>query len=345
MSVNIGILGGGQLGRMLCEAARELPVPVEVAVYDASTEACAKEVAHTFHRGSFDDAEAISRFASQVDIVTYEFENIPYHVVEPLENAIQGSGALGILQNRMREKRFIDSLPGVKSVPHRIVDDDFSFEYPYVVKTVDSGYDGKGQYLIQDADDLVQVKKGMVAETYLPDITEYSVIMARNQKGVTTNYPVLENVHVNHILDTSCFATIDAGLAEMMFQKAKAIAEALDYIGVLTVEYFYSKGELFVNEVAPRVHNSGHITMDAANVSQFELHLMSLLGLGYPSIVVDTSWCMVNVLGQHYHSVTHTPVPGIFYDYGKHSVRHNRKVGHINGRLADIDMIKAVRER
>lgn len=329
---------------MLAQAARRLPLPVEIAIYDASDQACARSEADRFQKGSFDDAKAIKRFADDLDIVTYEFENISPDVIASLPQAIQGDAALRTLQNRVLEKDFIDSLPGIGCVPHTVVGPEFSMDYPYIVKTARFGYDGKGQHIITRKEDECQVKMGMVAERYLTDITEYSMIIARSVNGKIVHYPVLENVHVEHILDTSHFAHVDADLERLLFDKAVSIAEALDYIGVLTVEYFLADGALYVNEVAPRVHNSGHITLDSANTSQFDLHLYSLLGLEYPQITVDRTWCMVNVLGQHYHKVQKRSLPGIFYDYGKHSTTRNRKVGHINGNLRDMELLKRARE-
>ncbi len=342
---SLGILGGGQLGKMIAEAAKCLDPPLTVAIYDASPQACGKSVCDSFTCGAFDDAKAIEEFAQGVDIITYEFENIFPDVVEPLPQAIQGALALRILQNRSLEKEFINSLDGLKSVPYKEVNEDFSFPYPYIVKTTTLGYDGKGQYVIRDESDLHRVKVGMVAETYLEEIREYSLIIARNINGEITHYPPIENVHINQILDTSTFASLDHSLEQKMVEKAEMIATKLDYIGVLAVEYFLCDNHLYVNEVAPRVHNSGHLTMDASNVSQFDLHLYSLLGKSFPKIEVDTRWCMVNVLGQHYEGVKKGPIPGKFYDYGKKSTQHNRKVGHVNGYLNDLHAIQEARNR
>lgn len=345
MSPSIGILGGGQLGKMLAQAAMQLTSVPHISIYDPNFHSCAKEISNSFTCGSFSNGKAIMKFAQEVDIITYEFENIPVSVVEPLHNAIQGSKALQILQHRIKEKEFINSLPGIQCVPYKEVTDGFTYDFPYIVKSTTLGYDGKGQHLIQSESDLHHVEIGMTAESYLHPITEYSLIIARNINGEITHYPPLLNEHVNQILESSTFAHIDKDLEEMMFIKAKQIAVDLNYYGVLTVEFFLHNRQLYVNEVAPRVHNSGHITLDAANVSQFDLHLYSLLGLKYPNIEIDSSWCMVNVLGQHYKGIkTHPPV-GKFYDYGKNSIQHNRKVGHINGLLKDITLIKEARNR
>ncbi len=345
MATRIGIIGGGQLGKMLAQAAKNFHFPIEISIYDASADACARDVADSFTVGSFSDREAVQEFAKRMHLVTYEFENISPDVVSSLGNAIQGSKALQILQNRSLEKEFINSLPGLTCVPYAEVTRDFSFPYPYIVKTKTLGYDGKGQYLIRSDEDLSQVKEGMIAEKYLENLTEYSMIIARNINGEITHYPPLENVHINQILDTTQFAEIDGNLEREMFEKAKSIAQELNYYGVLAVEYFYSEGQLYVNEVAPRVHNSGHITLDGANVSQFSLHLQALLGMKFPEIVIDRSWCMVNVLGQHYENIRESELPGYFYDYGKGSTTHDRKVGHLNGPLCEIEKLKEARNR
>ncbi len=328
---------------MLAQAARDLPLAVEVSVYDASPEACARTESDSFTVGSFSDAQAMMQFASELDIVTYEFENIDPDIVDRLPNAVQGSQALRILRNRLYEKQFINTLPGVQCVPYMLVGEESPFVYPFIVKPVSLGYDGKGQHVITSDADLRFVTPGMIAERYLEKVTEYSIIIARSITGEVTSYPIFENDHVNQILDSTRFAEIDERMQAMMRKKAIAIAQALDYYGTLTVEFFLSQGELFVNEVAPRVHNSGHVTLDAANASQFDLHLYSLLGLPFPELEVDTTWCMVNVLGQHYDQVRSASIPGRFYDYGKQSTTRNRKVGHINGNLRDRDLLKEAR--
>ena len=340
----LGIIGGGQLGHMITEAAHDLPFPVSVSVYDASPEACARTVADRFFCGPFDDLAGVKNFAAGLDIVTYEFENIPPEVVEALPNAIQGAEALRILQNRAYEKAFINSLGGIQCVPYALVDDEnFSFPFPYIVKTRTMGYDGKGQELIRGEEDRIKVKPGMIAERYLEDITEYSLILARSVSGTITHYPPLRNVHLNQILDTSEFAHIEEEKEQQMLEKGIAIAEALQYCGVLTIEFFCSDGVLYVNEVAPRVHNSGHITLNGASVSQFTLHLYALFDLQFPPVTVDRSWCMVNILGQHYENIRDSELPGYFYDYGKNSTRHNRKVGHINGPIHLMETLKEAR--
>ncbi len=329
---HLGIIGGGQLGKMIGEAAHALPFPVSVSVYDASPQACARIAADRFICGAFDDSSSVKQFADGLDIVTYEFENISPEVVKTLDNAVQGSEALRILQNRAEEKAFITSLGTIPCVPYALVSDsNFAFPFPYIVKTRTLGYDGKGQALIRSEGDLSLVKPGMVAETYLEDLTEYSLILARSVSGRVTHYPPIRNVHINQILDTSEFAQVDADTEQRMLETGIAIAEALQYCGVLTVEFFCSDGVLYVNEVAPRVHNSGHITLDGASVSQFTLHLHALFDLDFPPVTVDRSWCMVNILGQHYENIRNSELPGYFYDYGKNSTQHNRKVGHING--------------
>lgn len=344
--IKLGILGGGQLGLFIAESALKLNKEIEIHVYDTNEFAPAKDVANCFYYGSFTDRDKLTDFFSNVDIVTYEFENIDNSILPLLDevNCPQGSLALETMQNRTMEKEWINKLPGVQTVPYQSTNDEIEITYPYIIKTNTEGYDGKGQFLIRRDEDLEKyLKPNMVLEKYLENIEEYSVLIARSKNGDIKTYPLLNNIHINQILYTSKFSNLSEKLTNKMVDKAKQIVESLDYYGVLCVEYFVSEGEVYVNEVAPRVHNSGHITMDAANVSQFELHVRALLGMELPNIEIDESLAMINVLGHQMKAVEELKeIPGQFYDYGKKSYKRDRKVGHINISIDNLNYIKGV---
>lgn len=347
MTIKIGIVGGGQLGKMLIQAARQLSFPLEIHVYDAQKDACAIPLADNFTIGSFDDAQKIGEFLEKVDITTYEFENINPVVFEGYENkCLQGQEALRVFQNRLFEKEWINELDGLKTVPYKVVDENFSMPYPYIIKTISTGYDGKGQTVIHNENEQeLYVEEGMVAEQFLTEMVEFSLVAGRKKNGEYIAFPPFKNKHSNQILDHTEFADIDDRLTKQMVEKSKLIMDKLQYVGVLTVEYFFDGKTLYVNEVAPRVHNSGHITLDACNMNQFELHLRCLLNMQLPEIQTNYDYAMINVLGQHYENIKmYETLPGIFYDYEKEP-RNNRKVGHINCLKENLIQIKGVRDR
>lgn len=351
----IGILGGGQLARMLAMAAAQIGLKTHVFCPDAhgpAADACA-----AMTNAPYTDEAALSRFAEAVDVVTYEFENVPAGTVSFLtkRGAVvrPGARALEKAQDRLHEKDFLNQI-GATTAAYCGVDDLPSLEAglvqvgrPAILKTRRLGYDGKGQTTLTDEDhDLPGAYDKAIAfawdevgaapsilEGFVPFQCEISIIGARGADGDIRLYDPIENVHRGGILKTS---TVPAAITEATAQKAAAIAasilSALDYVGVIGVEFFVlSNGELIVNEFAPRVHNSGHWTSDACAVSQFEQHIRAVAGwpLGDPARHSDA--VMENLIGKEasaWQSLAAKP-GACLHLYGKHEARPGRKMGHV----------------
>ena len=340
----IGILGGGQLGRMMALAAARLGYKCHIL--DPHEEPCAAEVSAYFTRAAYDDVEALRRFAEQCDVVTYEFENIP---VEPLavlgDKLAPSTRSLEVAQDRAAEKRFLESC-GARVAPWREVDSAADIEAaiealgsPVLLKSRRYGYDGKGQAWVHRADEAEAAwdaigRQPAVAEARMSFDAEFSLILARGSNGETSAFPPTRNHHDGGILSTS---TVPAGpeidaLAEPAIAAAKAIEEALGHVGVLTVEFFACADGPIVNEIAPRVHNSGHWTIEGAHTSQFEQHLRAILGLplGDPSLV-SAGATMENLIGADVDRwADYVAEPGAhLHLYGKGEARPGRKMGHV----------------
>lgn len=340
----IGILGGGQLGRMMALAAARLGYKCHIL--DPHEEPCAAEVSAYFTRAAYDDVEALRRFAEQCDVVTYEFENIP---VEPLavlgDKLAPSTRSLEVAQDRAAEKRFLESC-GARVAPWREVDSAADIEAaiealgsPVLLKSRRYGYDGKGQAWVHRADEAEAAwdaigRQPAVAEARMSFDAEFSLILARGSNGETSAFPPTRNHHNGGILSTS---TVPAGpeidaLAEPAIAAAKAIEEALGHVGVLTVEFFACADGPIVNEIAPRVHNSGHWTIEGAHTSQFEQHLRAILGLplGDPSLV-SAGATMENLIGADVDRwADYVTEPGAhLHLYGKGEARPGRKMGHV----------------
>ncbi len=340
----IGILGGGQLGRMMALAAARLGYKCHIL--DPHDSPCAAEVSAHFIRAKFDDADALSRFASECDVVTYEFENIPVGPLAALgEKLMPGPRSLEVAQDRGFEKRFLERC-GVRVAPWRQVDDEGDIVAaleqlgsPVLLKTRRYGYDGKGQAWVDRVEGAASAweaigRQPAVAEAKVDFEAEFSVVVARGRDGETCPFPLPRNHHEGGILRTS---SVPAGPAiEQMAQRAiadaRAIAEALDHVGVLTVEYFACADGPLVNEIAPRVHNSGHWTIEGARTSQFEQHLRAILGLplGDPSLV-GAGATMENLIGpdvERWLEFVSEPRASLHL-YGKGEARPGRKMGHV----------------
>ncbi|MES1989593.1 MAG: 5-(carboxyamino)imidazole ribonucleotide synthase [Pseudomonadota bacterium] len=345
----IGILGGGQLGRMLALAAAELGMSSHIYCPDA--EAPAMDVAATGTRAAYDDAEALARFADSVDVVTYEFENVPAETARILaEHAPVRPGvtALATAQDRIVEKSFLKS-HSIATAPFADVPDETALlkavaeiGTPSILKTRRFGYDGKGQAKITMPEDAIAAYDAIgrapaILEGFVPFELEISVIVARGLDGTTAAYDPVENIHKNHILDQSLVpARIDAKLAAKARAIAAHIVADLAYIGVMGVEMFVLPDDaegprLLVNEIAPRVHNSGHWTEDACTVSQFEQHIRAICGwpLGSPKRHSDA--IMLNLIGDEVNDwASLAAEPGTaLHLYGKAEARPGRKMGHL----------------
>ncbi len=339
----IGIIGGGQLGRMLAMAAARLGYRVHVYAPDAAS--VAGEVAARFTQGAFDDADALARFAAEVEVVTYEFENIPTGPLAGLARLWPPVRALEIAQDRLEEKVFVAGLGG-RPAPFAAVDDGAGLEAalaklgaPAVLKTRRFGYDGKGQARIMTADEAEAAWAAVrgapsVLEGFVRFDAEFSVLLCRGADGATVFWDSPHNVHKEGILDTS---TVPAGpeLAAAIAEGralTEAIGAALDYVGVLAVEFFALGGEAIFNEMAPRVHNSGHWTIEGAVTSQFENHIRAICGLPLGETgLAGAGAAMTNLIGDDAEGWTAIlAAPGAhLHLYGKGEARPGRKMGHV----------------
>ena len=342
---SIGILGGGQLGRMMALAAA--PLGYKAHIYCPDTDSPAAQVADACTVAAYTDTEALAGFARSVDVVTFEFENIPHQTVATLSEHVSihpGWKALHTSQNRLREKDFITGL-GIATAPYRAVRHLSDLETaitelgrPAILKTTELGYDGKGQIKIDLTTDLAQAYEQMkgaeaVLEGFIAFSSEISVVIARNISGDIACYCPVENRHTNHILDvTIAPAPHGAELLKQAETIATRIAEALAYVGVLGVEMFVTEsGEILVNEIAPRPHNSGHWTLDACTVSQFEQAIRAVCNLPLGNPERHSNAEMKNLLGtdiNEYLTALAQPDTALHL-YGKHDIRAGRKMGHI----------------
>lgn len=339
----LGILGGGQLCRMLALAAAKIGVKTEFLSDDPSSPAA--DVA-LFHHAHYDDEAALARFAAGVDAVTYEFENVPARtadVLAALKPVRPGPRALAICQDRWLEKSFLREL-GIGTAPFANVEREGDLEaaslatgFPAVLKTRRMGYDGKGQKIVRTRGELSEAFRALKAvpcilEGFIAFSREVSVVAARGSDGRIEAYDPVENRHEDHILKTTIApASMTASLAQSATEIAAKVLAALDYIGVIGVEMFDTPEGMLVNELAPRVHNSGHWTTDACTVSQFEQHVRAVMGwpLGSPARHSDA--VMSNLLGDEALGWECRRLePGqSLHLYGKAEARQGRKMGHI----------------
>lgn len=339
----IGILGGGQLGRMMAFAAARLGYRVHIFAPEADS--IAAEVCSRFTCADYSDEAALARFAADCAVITYEFENVP---VAPLAAVgetplLPHPRALETAQDRLSEKRFVAALGG-RPAPFMAVDgaEDLAravaeIGAPGILKTRRDGYDGKGQWRIRSAGEaaaLAVPAQPLIYEGFVTFFAEFSVILARAADGSVVFWDSAENVHVNGILDTSTVPAGAAILAQLPEARALAqkVAEALDYVGVLTLEFFATDDGPVFNEMAPRVHNSGHWTIEGAITSQFENHIRAVCGLplGLTTLAVPGAR-MTNLIGDDAHDwaqILSDPANHLHL-YGKAAARPGRKMGHV----------------
>ena len=342
----LGIIGGGQLGRMTALAAARLGYRCHVFTPEADSPA--RQVAERTTVAPYEDQRALESFARAVDAITFEFENIPAESVRRLARikpTRPGADALAIAQDRIAEKTFINK-QGIATAPWRAVNDSGSLAtaareigLPAVFKTARLGYDGKGQVRIAPDDDLAAAWRATgaadrgILEAFVNLKREISVIVARGIDGDTAAYPAVENVHTRHILDTTTApAGISPALAKTAGATAAKLADALAIVGLLAVEMFVARdGRLLVNEVAPRPHNSGHWTLDACPVSQFEQLVRAVMGLPLGSVERHSDAIMTNLIGAKVREWPKLAAePGAcLHLYGKAEVREGRKMGHV----------------
>ena len=343
----IGILGSGQLGRMLAMAAARLGLKCHIY---ADSPGPAFDIASMTTIAPYNDENALAAFAASIAVATYEFENIPVETVAFLSKRIPvrpGVAALACAQDRLNEKRLAREL-GAMTADFASVDslDDLvaaleQFGAPAILKTRRFGYDGKGQAKITDAGDAKTAWASMrgqpsILEKYVPFKSEVSVIAVRSADGVFQAYDVSANDHRDHILHTSTVpAPLASEAAKAAIRTTKGIADVLDYVGVLGVEFFaldYNRREvLYVNEIAPRVHNSGHWTIDACAVSQFENHIRAVAGWPIGDTTRHSDAVMTNLIGKDANSWQRLAAEpnACVHLYGKHEARPGRKMGHV----------------
>ena len=343
----IGILGGGQLGRMLAMAAARLGL--QTHIYSDGRDACAFDVAHAHTVGDFDDIGAVEAFARHVDVVTYEFENVPLEAAAAAERAKPvrpGPKALRVAQDRLTEKQFMSSF-GLPVAPfagidtaHELAEAERRIGAPSILKTRRLGYDGKGQVRIERPGQLAEAYAQLgrvpcVLEGHVAFTNEVSVLVVRDATGTSRFYDPPRNSHEDGILRRSMVpAGLPASAIERAHDIARRIADGLGYIGVLGVELFHMGPDapepLIVNEIAPRVHNSGHWTLDACAVDQFENHIRAIAGWPLGSTARHSDAVMTNIIGPEADAWPQLSAEDglCLHLYGKGLARPGRKMGH-----------------
>ena len=342
----VGILGGGQLGRMLALAAA--PLGYRCHIFSPEPDGPAAQVSAAETVAAYDDHAALDAFGAAVDVVTTEFENVPADALERLADQVPvrpGARSLRIAQNRIAEKDFVRGL-GLETTPYAAIERgadnaaaDARIGRPAVLKTQTLGYDGKGQVMLGAGDDLLVDWRRMLRgrPAILEALTlierEVSVIVARAPDGHMASFDPVENRHVNGILDvTLAPADIPPALAQAAREGAERIAQALNHVGVLCVELFVTAdGWLLVNEIAPRVHNSGHWTIEGCETSQFAQHIRAVCGLPLGSSARRANACMKNLIGadvECWRALAADPAAHLHL-YGKTETRAGRKMGHV----------------
>jgi 5-(carboxyamino)imidazole ribonucleotide synthase len=355
MIQTIGILGGGQLGRMMALAARVMGYGI--VVLDPTPNCPCGQIADKQIVAEFDDVEAAKELLESCDLITYEFENVNLNVANALSAKLpQTSKLLEITQNRIVEKEVIRKagLKTVEYVPITSIDvlKQFAIDYKknprkLIVKTAQGGYDGKGQYLINNTEDLSLFQKTnynpkvqYVAEDFTKFEKELSVIVCRNSNGEISVFPVAENIHKNQILFQSIVpARVSENVEKMTVNVATQLATHLNLVGTLAIELFLCDDELVVNELAPRPHNSGHYTMNACITSQFEQHIRAVCNLKLGDTKLVSACVMLNILGEDKHLMNRENIgKHKLHLYGKADAKVGRKMGHINVLEDSIDM-------
>ena len=348
--MNVGIVGGGQLARMLALAG--YPLGLRFQILDPAADACAGQVAPLI-QGDYDDPAQLARLADWADVVTFDFENVPAVAAQTLAERVgfyPPAEALARAQDRLSEKTLfwelgiptpnfttIDSLEELQDAVTRM-------SLPAVLKTRRLGYDGKGQRILRIPEDIEAAWRALggvplILESFVPFEREVSVLAIRCRDGATAFYPLVENYHREGILRLSRAPCLMPKLEQEGWDYAHRLLDRLNYVGLLAIEFFVQAGRLIANEMAPRVHNSGHWTIEGAETSQFENHLRAILGLSLGSTTAIGHSVMLNAIGDLPERSAVLALPNAHYhDYGKAS-RPGRKVGHITLRGDDPDAV------
>jgi 5-(carboxyamino)imidazole ribonucleotide synthase len=338
----LGIIGGGQLGSMLAVAANKLEI--KTIIFCDDIDAPAQNFSNDFIYGQYNDQNKIEEFLSKVDIITYEFENIPFETlneINKVKTVLPKPSVNRIIQHRLAEKDFINRL-NIRTTRYASIEKRSEIEslqdlLPGLLKTATLGYDGKGQYLINEADDLdsinIDYSKGYILEKLVNLKKEISIIVTRFSNKKYEIYEPIENLHEDQILKHS---KIPADVSDKISNQSKLwatqIAEELKYVGTLCVEFFIDRNEnLYVNEIAPRVHNSGHLTINAYNISQFENHIRAVCKLNQIQIKKISNAKMTNIIGDQITNYRNRKIKDneFFFDYLKKEIKSKRKMGHL----------------
>lgn len=350
----IGIIGGGQLGQMLTFAAKQ--AGMRVVILDPDPDCSAAQAADSSIVAEYSDKKAIEELARRSDVLTYEFENVDLEALEDVSDKVlipQGTELLRITKDRLREKTFLKE-HGLQVAPFAAVSckEDLvsaieEIGYPSVLKTCEGGYDGKSQLVLHTREDLKNADELLeqgrcILEGWVEFSMECSVMVARNMDGAISVFPVSENIHRNQILHESIVPARMSGELQSNAKKmAEKIADSLNLCGILGVEMFVgSDGRLYVNELAPRPHNSGHYSIEACNFSQFAVHNRAICNWPMPKIDLLSPVVMINILGQHVDGCRKLVLKKPqwhFHDYGKGEIRIDRKMGHVTILTDDIE--------
>ena len=337
----LGIIGGGQLGSLLSVAAKKLEI--KTVILSDDEDAPAKNFADKFIYGNYNDENIINYLINLVDIVTYEFENIPYEILNKIEkekSVLPKPQINKLIQNRISEKKFLND-NNIKTTKYVLVQDVSQLKnhvnlLPGLLKTTTLGYDGKGQFkinTINEIDESIDFTKEYILEKIIDLKKEISVIVTRFGKNEYEVYDPIENVHEDQILKYSTIpAQVSEKIKNLSTKWSKHIAEELDYIGTLCVEFIIDQSDiLYANEIAPRVHNSGHLTINSHNVSQFENHVRAVCGLDKIQTTQLYNARMINLIGDDILEYRNKEFKEneFFYDYLKKEIKNKRKMGHL----------------
>ena len=339
----LGIIGGGQLGSMMAIAAKKLNI--KTVIFCDDVDAPAQNFCNNFIFGNYDDKDKIAEFVKDVDIVTFEFENIPYETlneINKLKPVLPKPAVNRLIQHRLAEKDFINKL-NIRTTRYVSIEKKSDLEsledfLPGILKTTTLGYDGKGQHPIQSIEELsslnIDFSRGYILEKLVKLKKEISIIITRFENQKYEIYEPIENTHQDQILRNSKIpADIDNKIFEQSKDWAMTISEELKYVGTLCVEFFIDRNDnLYVNEIAPRVHNSGHLTINAYNVSQFENHVRAVCGLEQIPLKKISNAKMINLIGDeisNYRKISKLNDNEFFFDYLKKEIKDKRKMGHL----------------